>query len=253
MQVDHTKNIIELHNVSFSYGDEEVLKNVDLNIHKGDYMGIIGPNGGGKTTLLKIMLGLIKPDKGTVKLFGQDLQKFRDWSKIAYVQQKATNFDPAFPITVQEVVEMGRYGKKGLFKRLGTEDRKMILDAIEEVGLTEDRHTVMGRLSGGQQQRVFIARALASHPEVIFLDEPTIGVDIQIQDQFYKLLQKLNRKYELTLVLVSHDINVVANEVTEIAYVNKTLLYEDNPKDFLKNEGLKKIYGDQVKFILHNH
>ncbi len=253
MQVDHTKNIIELRNVSFSYGEEEVLKDVNLNIHRGDFMGIIGPNGGGKTTLLKIMLGLIQPHKGEVKLFGEDISNFRDWTRIGYVPQKVTNFDPSFPITVQEVVEMGRYGKKGLFRGLDKKDKGIIHDSLKEVDLLEDKHTVMGKLSGGQQQRVFIARALASHPEVIFLDEPTIGVDIQTQDQFYKLLQKLNKEFDLTLILVSHDINVVANESTEIAYINKTLIYDDNPKDFLNNDALKKIYGDQVKFILHNH
>lgn len=253
MQIDHTKNIIELKNVSFAYNGEDILKDVTLNIHKGDYLGIIGPNGSGKTTLLKIMVGLLKPTAGSVKLFGKDIQTFAEWSKIGYVPQKATSFDINFPATVYEVAAMGRYGKKGLFRTLNDHDKKIIDESLRHVEMFENKNKLIGDLSGGQQQRVFIARALATEPEVIFLDEPTVGVDIKTQEAFYVLLKKLNQQLNLTLVLVSHDIDVVAHEATELACINKTLLYESNPKDFFKNDGLKKLYGDQVRYILHNH
>jgi zinc transport system ATP-binding protein len=253
MQIDHTKNIIEVKNVSFSYSGEEVLSYVSLNVHKGDYIGLIGPNGGGKTTLLKIMLGLLKPDEGSVRLFGTDLTNFKDRYKLGYVPQKANNFDPNFPITVEEVVAMGRYGKKGLFRGLNSSDQEIIKDSLEKVNMWKYRSRIIGDLSGGQQQRVFIARALASQPEVILLDEPTIGVDVETQEQFYKLLQKLNKEFEITLILVSHDINVVANETTEVAYVNKTLIYDANPKDLLEDDSLEKTYGKKVKLIAHHH
>lgn len=253
MHVDHTHNIIEVKNVSFSYADTQVLKNITLNIHKGDYLGIIGPNGSGKTTLLKIMLGLLKPTKGTVYLFGQDILYFRDWSKIGYVGQKAVNFDSSFPVTVEEVVEMGRVATRGLFRRLTSVDKAIVKKSLQYVDMWAYRKHMIGAVSGGQQQRVFIARALAAEPEVIFLDEPAVGVDTKTQESFYRLLKKLNTQREVTLVLVSHDIHVVVQETTELACINKILVYDSNPKNFIKHGGLKKLYGDQVALITHNH
>lgn len=253
MSVDHTKNIIELSDVSFQYDREEVLKDITFNLHQGDYLGIIGPNGGGKTTLLKIMVGLLKPHQGTVKLFGKPIAEFRDWYKIGYVPQKVVNFDTNFPITVEEVVAMGRYGQKGLLNNITKTDKELIKQSLEHVEMWEYKDRLIGDLSGGQQQRVFIARALASEPEVIFLDEPTAGIDVKNQEQFYILLQELNKKLNKTLVLVSHDINAVAHEVTELVCINKTLVYDSDPKQFLKNDDVRKLYGAQMTFILHKH
>lgn len=253
MQIDHSKNIIEIKDISFAYTDEQVLEHINLNIHKGDYLGVVGPNGGGKTTLLKIMLGLLKPTSGSVYLFGEDIRYFKNWSQIGYIPQKAVNFDSNFPATVYEVVSMGRYGKKGLFYSLNSKDTTIIDESLKQVEMFKYRDRIIGDLSGGQQQRVFIARALASQPKVIFLDEPTVGVDVKTQEAFYKLLKKLNQTLHLTLILVSHDIDVVAHESTEIACVNKTLSYDSCPQDFLKNKELQKLYGQQAKLILHNH
>lgn len=251
--IDHTQNIIEIDKVSFSYTDETVLKNISLNIHQGDYLGIIGPNGGGKTTLLKIMLGLLIPQSGTVKLFGQDINHFKDWSKIGYVPQKAAAFDPHFPLTVEETVAMGRYAKRGLLRFPNKLDRQKVDEALQKVDMDKFKKRLIGDLSGGQQQRVFIARALAAEPEVIFLDEPTAGVDIKAQEEFYLLLEKLNQELNLTLVLVSHDIDVVASETTEVACINRTLIYHGSPKQFIKEDYLTRVYGKGLKFILHGN
>lgn len=250
MSVDHTKNIIEIEEVDFAYNEDLILDGVSLDIHKGDYLGVIGPNGGGKTTLIKIMLGLLKPSKGVVKMFGEDIHSFKDWSKVGYVPQKVINFDVNFPATVYEVVAMGRYGKAGLFRGLNKDDKKIIIESLKQVEMYEYKDRIIGDLSGGQQQRVFIARALAGQPEVIFLDEPMAGVDIPSQDQFYQLLKKLNHDLELTLVFISHDIEAVVNEVTEIAFVNRSLTYNSDPKKFVKS-GMEKLYGDK-KFIHHH-
>ncbi len=172
--VNHGENIIEVQNVSFSYNGHEVLKDINLAIHRGDYLGLVGGNGSGKTTLIKIILGLLKPTSGTIKLFGKNITDFKDWSKIGYVPQKATSFDVNFPATVREVVLMGRYGRRGLFHRVAQEDRDRAREALEQVEMWQHRDRLIGDLSGGQQQRVFIARALATEPEVIFLDEPTV-------------------------------------------------------------------------------
>lgn len=242
-KVDHTKNSIEIKQVSFSYGEEDVLEQITLAIHQGDYLGIIGPNGGGKSTLLKIMLGILPANKGTVFLFGQDIREFKDWSKIGYISQQVRHIDPHFPMTVEEVVHLGRVAKRGLFRSFTQHDHDMVKEALCQVEMLAFRNRLIGDLSGGQQQRVFIARALAGEPEIVVLDEPTVGVDVKTQKQFYSLLQKLNTELGLTLVLVSHELDIVAHEATEIAYINKTLEYHGVPHKFLHSEYFEKLTG----------
>ncbi len=234
MPVNHDKNIIELEDISFAYDEKEnVLENITLAIHQGDYIGLVGPNGAGKTTLLKVMLNLISPQKGRVKLFSTDIQDFNDWQRIGYVAQKAVNFDVNFPASVSEVVLMGRWANKKIFQKTTEVDRAAVKEALEKVGMWEQRDRLIGDLSGGQQQRIFIARALVNHPEIIFLDEPTTGVDQKNQDSFYALLQKLNRNFGITLVLVSHDIERLTQEVMHIACVDKTLTCHVSPEEYL--------------------
>jgi len=233
--VDHTKNIIEVKNVSFSYNDEGVLNDINLSIHKGDYLGIVGSNGSGKTTLLRIILGLLSPKKGTVELFGQDISVFKDWSRIGYVPQKVINFDNNFPVTVEEVVMMGRYGKLGLFNKANKEDKQEVYKALEHVDMLLYRDRPIGDLSGGQQQRVFIARALAGNPEIIFLDEPTVGVEKDIKEKFYQLLHDLNEKLDLTIVIVTHDIESMASEAMHVACIkDHTLVFHESIDDLFK-------------------
>jgi zinc transport system ATP-binding protein len=247
-QVDHSHTIIELDSVCFSYAKEEVIKDVSLEIHKGDYVGIVGPNGGGKTTLLKLMLGLLKPNDGNIKLFGSDIKDFKDWFKIGYVPQK-TFVELNLPITVHEMVAMGRYGKRGLFHFPTKEDKEKTLNALKQVDMLEYKDNHIEALSGGQQQRVFIARALASEPEIIFLDEPTVGVDVKTQKQFYMFLRKLNKELDLTLILITHELDVVAHEATELGYINRTLEYYGEPEEFLKGKYFHELIG---KGGLHN-
>lgn len=253
-QVDHTKNIIETKNISFSYnGKENVLENISFAIHQGDYIGFVGPNGGGKTTLLKIMLNLLAPNIGTVKLFGQDIKDFKDWHKIGYVPQKLANFDVNFPANVYEVVLMGRYSNKGLIQRTTEADKEAVRDALEKVDMWEYRDRLIGDLSGGQQQRVFIARALVNQPEVILMDEPTTGVDKKAQDSFYALLQKLNKQFGLTLALVSHDIERITQEVMHIACIDQTLTSHSSPEEYLLESENSNILGKNIKLITHHH
>lgn len=253
MSVDHLKNIVEIKNVSFSYGEVLVLKNISLSIHQGDYLGIIGPNGSGKSTMLKLMLGLLKPTSGEIKLFGQSIADFRDWNKLGYVPQKAINFDSLFPVTVYEVVEMGRYNKKRIWRGLKKSDHEIIEKSLRQVEMWEFKDRLIGDLSSGQQQRVFIARALSGEPEMIFLDEPTVGVDIKAQENFYALLKKLNQELGLTLILISHDLEVVSKEATEVACVNQNLVYHSDPKDCMKKNYLEQLYGADANFVIHHH
>ncbi|MCE9585601.1 metal ABC transporter ATP-binding protein [Candidatus Nomurabacteria bacterium] len=251
--VNHSKNIVEVKNVSFSYGSELVLENISFDVHEGDYLGIVGPNGAGKTTLLKIMLGLLKPASGSISLFGTSLSDFKDWRKIGYVPQKATNFDSGFPVSVYDVVLMGCYNYKGLCCRINTGDCSIVERVLKQVGMWEYRDRLIGDLSGGQQQRVFIARALATEPKIIFLDEPTTGVDKKMHDEFYDLLRTLNRDAGLTLVLISHDIEKITEEAMHIACIDRTLVCHTSPEEFLKESESKNMFGEKVKIVSPHH
>lgn len=251
--IDHSHNIIEINQVSFSYDHDLTLDDITFNIHQGDYLGIIGPNGGGKTTLLKIMIGLLSPLKGSVKLFGQDIKHFKEWNRIGYVPQKLVSMDAQFPATVEEVVSMGLFGKKGLFHFLTADDNNFVNESLRHVDMEQYKTRRIGDLSSGQQQRVFIARALVAKPDVLFLDEPTTGVDIKAQEQFYLLLKKLNRDLNITLVLVSHEIDIVAQETTEVACINRSLIYHGSPKEFINSNMLASVYGKNVKIVAHHH
>lgn len=234
---EDTGTIIELEGISFSYGRAaDVLSDVSLTVRKGEYLGLIGPNGGGKTTLLKVMLGLLKPREGRVELFGTPLRAFKEWPRIGYVSQRAIAFDALFPVTVEEVVRMGRYARRGLFRRLTLEDARKAEQALEDVEMLAYRHRRVSDLSGGQKQRVFLARALASEPDMIALDEPTSGVDHETEEQFYALLGKLNRERGMTLVLVSHDLERVAREASCVAVVDRTLRYYADPAGAIAGE-----------------
>jgi len=241
---------VEFENVSFSYGAQPAIKNASFKIEKGEFVGMIGPNGAGKTTIIKLALGLIRPDSGIIRLFGKDISEFKDWRKIGYVPQKATNFDQNFPASVFEVVSMGRFAKVGLFKGLSKTDYAAIDKALKLAGVSNLRDRRIGDLSGGQQQRVFIARALAAEPEFLILDEPTVGIDSGAQHEFYLLLGKLNRS-GITLVLVSHDTGVVAKNASRIACVNVAVTMHDASKGI--DKALLCAYGGDYGRVPHHH
>lgn len=253
MQRLDSKKFIEIHNVSFSYENDQVLKDISLDVSKGDYLGMIGSNGAGKTTLLKIVLGLLTPTTGSVKLFGVDVKNFKQWPRIGYLPQNVARFDLGFPATVREVVLMGRYGRLGLFRAPLAHDSEVVKNALIEVGMWEFKDRLIGQLSGGQQQRVFIARALASEPEIIFLDEPTVGIDQQSRTEFYSLLRDLNKHHGLTLVLVSHDLNIVVQEAKHVAYIDHTLIYSGPSSEFLQNEKAKTMFQEKLHLDLPRH
>lgn len=232
--VNEQENIVEVHDVSFLYGTTPVLSHISLAVHRGDYLAIVGGNGAGKTTLLKIMLGLLPASTGSVKLFGTELSAFVRWDKIGYVPQQATRFDAYFPATVREVVAMGRFGKRGLFRRLNEHDHDAVKRAMDLVGVSHLALRPIGMLSGGEQQRVFIARALAGEPEVVFLDEPTVSVEKEVKEEFYALLRRLNDDLHLTVVLVTHDLETMAHEAMHVACIDCTLFFHDSAKEFLK-------------------
>ncbi len=227
-------SIIQVKDLSYKYESDIVLEHINLTVDKGSFLGIVGPNGSGKSTLLKLLLGLLKVQQGEIRLFGTDIRQFKDWDKIGYVSQKANSFNSGFPATVYEVVASGLTKKLGLFKFHTKQHKEKILDALDSVGMISFWNRNIGELSGGQQQRVFIARALVSDPELLILDEPTVGVDAQNVKQFYTMLEDLNHKLGITLLLVTHDIGSVSEKVTHVACLNKHMHFHGNTKEYIK-------------------
>ncbi|WP_334071703.1 MULTISPECIES: metal ABC transporter ATP-binding protein [Paenibacillus] len=202
------ENIIELDHVSFAYGDQKVITDLSLVVKERDFVGVIGSNGAGKTTLLRMMVGLLKPSQGEIRLFGQSIRRFRDWDRIGYVPQKNA-FNPLFPATVREVVMSGLYSNKKLFKRVGKEDLQKCSEALEVMRISDIAGKRIGQLSGGQQQRVFLARALINQPDLLVLDEPTVGIDAQTQTDFFELIFHMHRHHHMTFLMVSHDMEMI--------------------------------------------
>lgn len=246
--------VLSLKNISYMYEDKPVLKNISLDIPKGAFMGLVGPNGGGKTTLIKIILGLVKPDEGSAELFGQPVSKFKDWHRVGYVSQKSNAFNRGFPATVYEVVSMGLTAKIGYFRFLGHKHKQKIRAALDQVGMLDFAHRNIGDLSGGQQQRVFIARSLVADPEFLILDEPTVGVDKENVARFYDLLNTLNDQ-EITLLLVTHDTGIMTEYATDLVCLNKELHFHGHPDQYstLSESELSDLYGHPVQIVTHDH
>ena len=242
----NTKNIIELKDVSFRYNSSVVLERVSFSVKEGEYLGIIGPNGGGKTTLLKIILGLLRPAEGEVSV---NLEK----SEIGYVPQRASQYHLRFPATVEEIVRSGRVARLGLFGRFGKKDAEAVDKALEMTGLSPLRRRLIGNLSGGEIQKVFLARAFAGEPKTLILDEPEVGIDIAGQEEFYTFLDGLNQKLGLTVIFVSHDIELISHSVKSVLCLNRRLLCHGSPREFIKEEYIDQLYGKKVKFIFHEH
>lgn len=240
-------------NISFSFGSTKVLEDINLSITTGDFLAIIGPNGSGKTTLLKIILGILEPYKGLIQLLGEDVKNFRQWDKIGYVPQKSINIEAFFPVSVREVVAMGLLSKKNFPRFLRRRDEKVIDQALEQVDLKDFKTRRIGELSGGQQQRVFIARAIVNQPSLLFLDEPTAGVDAETQERFYSMLGTLNQANRITIVLITHDLGIINNRVTKIACLNQRLIFHGTHEDFCNSGVVQELLRGEHHLVCHRH
>ncbi len=221
--------IIELSRVNFKYHITYALKDVSFSVNTNDFIGLIGPNGGGKSTLLKLLLGILTPNSGKIEIFGEDIKKSIDL--IGYVPQN-TDFNRDFPISVIDVVLMGRL-KKNSFGKYSNNDRQIAKEALKRVKMYDFRERAIGTLSGGQRQRVFIARALASKPKIILLDEPTANIDSKGQKEVFEILKELNTG--MTIILVTHDISSIIEYAKTIIYVDRTIYIHNSPKLSITN------------------
>jgi len=248
-----TNPVLEVKNLNVSRSGEQVIEDANFQINQGDYVGIVGPNGGGKTTLLSVILNFLPLTKGSIRLYGVDINKFVSWEKIAYISQKATSFENQFPLTVRELVSLGCIRKGNIGRRFRPEDWTAVEDSIEFMGLRDFAERRIGQLSGGQKQRVFVAKALARKPELIFLDEPIVGVDSEAQERFYKKLSDLNMERQTTILLVTHDLASVFCRMSKVLCVNKKVEVAQITDDLDANLLLKRAYGEHFHFVFHRH
>ncbi|MCW8839043.1 MAG: metal ABC transporter ATP-binding protein [Thiovulaceae bacterium] len=244
--------IFDVKNLSFTVNGINILSNVSLQIFNSQYIAIIGPNGGGKTTLVRLLLGLEKPSSGNIKLYGKKISQFKEWYKIGYVPQRAAHVDANFPATVLDIVKMGRTAQRKVLSSMSTRDEKLVVESMEQMDITHLKDKMVGTLSGGQRQRVMIARALASEPEVLILDEPNTGVDVASQNRFYSLLRKLNKERKITIIFITHDIGVIADDIARLFTVNQKVITCNNPKQALSCDEMSDLYGIEAHLI-HNH
>ena len=238
--------VIDLQRVRFSYGGARVLDDVDLRIARGEFLGLVGPNAGGKSTLLKLILGLLQPQAGRVLVLGRSPHQAR--RRMGYVPQYPP-FSREFPIKVEDVVLMGRLGLGPMPGRYRASDRAAVAKALTEVEAVDLRGRQVGTLSGGQLQRVLLARSLVGDPEVLLLDEPTANIDQRMESEIFELLARLNRR--LTIVVVSHDIAFISGYVSRVACLNRTLVCHET--NAINGRVISELYGDQVRHIGHSH
>ncbi|MDH5560248.1 MAG: metal ABC transporter ATP-binding protein [Deltaproteobacteria bacterium] len=247
------KNLILVERLNFRYQKAVVLEDVSFSVDSGDYLGIIGPNGGGKTTLIKLILGLLKPDSGNIRLFTGAIDTNKRSFRIGYVPQMPSQKDFIFPATVHEIVKSGRTARVGLFKRFSRVDLEAVDQIMEQTGIIQYKDRLLAHLSGGERQRAYIARALAGNPDLLIMDEPVIGVDLAAKEQFYGFLSSLNQELGLTILFITHELGVVAKEVKNILCLNRRLIHHGSPENFIKEEYLEKLYGNKVSSMFHMH
>ena len=234
---------IEINSLIIKLNGREVLKDINLSLNEGQFIGIVGPNGGGKTTLLRAILGLMKPTSGEIRIFGRPPEEvLKTGCMFGYLPQ-ILKVKPDFPIRVIDVVMMGRYGRVGILRWPG--------EYLSMMGVEELKNVPFGQLSGGQQQRASIARALAGEPKILVLDEPNTGIDVIGQGDFYHLLKGLQKRFGITILMASHDIGTITAYVDEIACLNYTFHYQGNPLGALNETVLTKLYGKNVDLLLH--
>lgn len=233
---------VELHRVGFSYGTNSVLHEVTARIETGSYVGIVGPNGSGKTTLVQLIVGLLVPSTGSITILGASVPEAQKKGIIGYVSQRPDTTAATFPATVYEVVSNG-----------GIHKAEHVYRALQAVDMASYAHRLGTQLSGGQRQRVWIARALVTQPSLLVLDEPTTGIDVHEQARFYELLARLNKDQQVTIVYVTHDLDVIAKQAQQVLCINGTIACSLSGKDLLSPNMIRSVYGDSMSVINHHH
>jgi len=245
--------IVEVKNLNYRVGDIQILKDINISVESGDYLAVVGPNGGGKSTLVNTILGLNRGYSGTIRLFGDDINNFKDWHKIGFVPQRAIEIDKRFPITVFETIKLGKIASLRRFWRKSKEYIRDIDEVMERLKISHLKSRLIGELSGGQKQRVMIARALVSKPQLLILDEPNTGVDKETQREFYSILHKLNREKGVTIIFITHDIAMIEDSINSIISINREVIKSDNPSTVFNCQVMRDVYGIDSHLREHRH
>lgn len=240
-------NIIDINDLSFSYNNHKIFKDVNLSIDKGDFVVIIGPNGTGKSTLVKLLLNELPSKQGSIKILNQDIQHFKQWDKIGYIAQNSTSLANGFPATVQEIVQANLYSQIGLFKFYKKQHIELSKKALQEVDMLDYSNKMISDLSGGQQQRVMLARVLVSNPELMILDEPTNAIDSKTIKSLYNLLSRLNKENNLTIVLITHDVEPVLNLANKFYCLEKGSLINLSKEDVVNEQNAKHYHHSHLE------
>ena len=240
--------------LSCSYNGMEVLTDISFSVASGDYLGIVGPNGSGKSTLVRALLGLLELDAGSTELFGAPLAEFADWARIGYLPQRIRFFNPNFPGTVEEIVRLGLLAGGARLSRSSAGQNMAIDAALELLGIVPLKKRLIGGLSGGQQQRVLLARAMVNRPELLILDEPTTALDPETREQFYALLERINRSEGTTVLLVTHDTWSIGKYANRFLYVDKKIIFDGSFDDFCHSEEMTAFFGEHAQHLIcHRH
>jgi len=246
-------SVIEIKNLTVKYEGIDVFNNVTFDLNEGDYVALSGPNGSGKSTLLKTMLNLIKKNNGEIKIFNTPVEVFADWYKIGYVPQNI-NLNPFFPATVKEIVALGLIGKLSRIRKFSENKNKKIDETLKMIGLWDIRDKNIMALSGGQFQRVIIARALVGEPEILILDEPTTALDPETRENFFEILEDLNSRKKVTIILVTHDTGSAGKYAKKLMYFDRKIIFFGTFDDFCKSEKMSHYFGYSSQHIIcHRH
>lgn len=248
------ESVIEVENLTVSYGRSEAISGLSFRIGKGDFVGLVGPNGGGKTTLAKAVLGLIPFGSGRIRLFGQERKSFRDYGRIGYLPQRQAGINPLFPASVSEAVMLGLLSIKRNPKTIGKHDREKALNMLDRLGIRNLENRMLSELSGGQQQKVLLARALVSEPELLILDEPSTALDPESREQFFALAKELNGKKRTTIILITHDTGYVGEYADKLLYVDRKLVFFGKITDFCPSGDIDSCFERKDKHVIwHQH
>ena len=246
--------ILSAKDISVSYDGTEVLSEVSLDISAGDYLGIVGPNGCGKSTLIKALLGLVPIDRGELRLFGSPLRDFQEWQRIGFLPQRLRALAAHFPATVHEVVSLGLLGGKRFPRRLAAADRQRVKEVCARMGIEELAGRLLSELSGGQQQRVLLARAMVNDPELLILDEPTTALDPETRESCYALLREINRERRTAVVMVTHDTWNIGRHAARLLYLDRRVIFDGTFEEFCHAPDMARFFGEHAGgTIYHEH
>jgi zinc transport system ATP-binding protein len=247
-------DVLTIDRLNFRYNATTALSDVSFRVKAGDYLGIVGPNGSGKSTLIRTIFGLEEPTGGSVTLFGDPRASFNQWRRIGYLPQRVRFFNPNFPATVEEIVRLGLMAGKKIPRTVSRADNEAVEQTLVLMGITGIKKRLIGDLSGGQQQRVLLARAMVGGPELLILDEPTTALDPETRENFYTLLERLNREHATTIILVTHDTWSIGKYANRFLYLDKKVIFDGSFEDFCRSPEMTSFFGENAQHLIcHRH